>query len=98
MLKPCVLSDVPFNSKEEQSQAHPAGPERRGLSEPPPKGGVREARLESIIRKVLADAWAHGLTSHETNRMAVQTVQDKFPEILESEISSLIQTIFRESG
>ncbi len=100
MLKPCpcVSSDVPLNSKEEKSQAHLAGPERRGMSEPPSKGGVREAHLEALIRKALADAWAHGASRQEANRMAVQMVHEKFPKMSDSEISALIQTTRWKSG
>ena len=68
------------------------------MSEPPSKGDVRGARLEAITRKALADAWARGRTMPEANRMAVQMVHEKFPEMPESEISALIQTMRRGSG
>ena len=68
------------------------------MSEPPSKGGAREARLEAIIRKALADAWAHGASKQEANRMAVQIVHENFPEMPDSEISALIQTTRWKSG
>ncbi len=68
------------------------------MSEPPSKGGVREARLEALVRKALADAWAHGASMQEANGMAVQMVHEKFPEMPDREISSLIQTMRQKSG
>jgi hypothetical protein len=68
------------------------------MSEPPSRGGVREARLEALLRKALADAWAHGASMQEANRMAVQMVHEKFPEMPDREISALIQTMRQKSG
>ncbi len=68
------------------------------MSEPPSKGGAREARLEALLRKALADAWAHGASVQEANRMAVQMVHEKFPEMPDGEISALIQIMRQKSG
>ena len=68
------------------------------MSESPSKGRAREARLEALVRKALADAWAHGASKQEANRMAVQMVHEKFPEMSDSEISALIQTTRWKSG
>jgi hypothetical protein len=68
------------------------------MSELPPKGGVREARLEALIRKALADAWASGASKQDANRMAVRMVHENFPEMPDSEISALIQTVRWKSG
>ncbi len=68
------------------------------MREPPSKGGAREARLEALHRKALADAWAHGASMQEANRMAVQMVHEKFPEMPDREISALIQTMRQKSG
>ena len=68
------------------------------MREPPSKGGAREARLEALLRKALADAWAHGASMQEANRMAVQMVHEKFPEMPNREISALIQTMRQKSG
>jgi len=63
------------------------------MSELLPKEGVRGARLEAMICKALADAWAHGVIMEEANRTTVQMVRENFPEIPDSEISGLIQTL-----
>lgn len=68
------------------------------MSQSPSKGGVQGARLEAITRKAFADAWALGGTKMEANRMAVQMIHEKFPEMSKSEISALIQSIGRRSG
>ncbi len=68
------------------------------MGEPHSKGGIREARLEALIRKALADAWAHGTSMQEANRMAVQMIHGDFPEMPETDISALIQTMRRKSG
>ena len=65
------------------------------MSEPPSKSDMRGVRLEQLIRKALADAWAHGATYKEAESMAVQTVRNEFPDILESEIFSVISAVRR---
>ncbi len=92
-------STIPsLGSNEEKFQAHLTGADGRGMSESPSKGRAREARLEALVRKALADAWAHGASMQEANRMAVQMVHEKFPEMPNREISALIQTMRQKSG
>ena len=63
------------------------------MSEPSSESDMRGVRLEQLIRKALADAWAHGATNKEAESMAVQTVRNEFPDILESEIFSVISAV-----
>jgi phage terminase large subunit GpA-like protein len=68
------------------------------MSKPSSKGGFRGARLEAVTRKALADVWARGVTMKEANRMAVQMIHEKFPEMSESKISAVIRTVRRGLG
>ena len=65
------------------------------MSKPPSDRDIREVRLEALIRKALADAWAKGVTHKEAESMAIKIVRDVFPDILESEVSSLINSLRR---
>jgi hypothetical protein len=65
------------------------------MSKPSSDPEMRGIRLESLIRKALADAWAQGVTSKEAESMAVQIVRNVFPDIAESEICSLIDAVRR---
>ncbi len=64
----------------------------------PTKRNERAAHLEAFIRKALADAWATGATGNEAKRIAIHKVQTKFPEMSESEISELVQSLRSGSG
>jgi len=65
------------------------------MSEPPSEADVRGIRLDQLIRKALADAWAQGITYKEAEDMAEQIVREAFPDILESEISAAVHTVRR---
>jgi len=65
------------------------------MSKPPSDPEMRGVRLESLIRKALADAWAQGVTYKEAESMAVQIVRNVFPDMAESEICSLIEAVRR---
>lgn len=65
------------------------------MSKPPTDPEMRGVRLESLIRKALADAWAQGVTYKEAKSMAVQIVRNVFPDMAESEICSLIDAVRR---
>ena len=65
------------------------------MSKPPSDPELRGVRLESLIRKALADAWAQGVTYKEAESMAVQIVRNVFPDMAESEISSVIEAVRR---
>jgi len=65
------------------------------MPKPPSDPELRGVRLESLVRKALADAWAQGVTYKEAESMAVQIVRNVFPDMAESEISSLIEAVRR---
>ena len=63
------------------------------MIKPPSEPDMRGVRLEQMIRKSLADAWAQGVTDKAAESKAVQEVRDQFPDILESDIVSAIKTV-----
>ena len=62
------------------------------MSEPPHRD-MRNVRLEALVRKALADAWAKGLTQNDAESMAVQIVRKVLPDIEETEIFSAIKAL-----
>lgn len=65
------------------------------MSDPPSGRDMRDVRVEALIRKALADAWAQGVTHKEAESMAVLIVRKDFPDIPESEICLLINSLRR---
>lgn len=63
------------------------------MRKPPSDPDLRDVRLEQLVRKALADAWARGVTSKEAESMAVQIARSVFPDILDSEIASVMNSL-----
>jgi hypothetical protein len=81
--------------KRRRNSEHQSRLERIGMSQRPPDRDMRDVRLEALIRKALADAWAEGATEKEAQSMTVQFVQKVFPDILESEVCLVINSLRR---
>jgi hypothetical protein len=52
-----------------------------------------EPKLESLIRKSIADAWAAGADSLEANRLAIREVRETYTNLTEREASAAIQIV-----
>ena len=52
-----------------------------------------EPKLEALIRKAIADAWAVGADSLEANRLAIQKVRETYARLTEREASSAVQIV-----
>jgi hypothetical protein len=63
------------------------------MRKPPSEPDLRGVRLEQLVRKALADAWARGVTSEEAESMAVQIARSVFPDIRDSEIASVMNSL-----
>jgi hypothetical protein len=63
------------------------------MRKPPSDPDLRDVRLEQLVRKALADAWARGVTSKEAESMAIQIARGVFPDILDSEIASVMNSL-----
>lgn len=62
----------------------------------PSGGDLQRARLKSVARRALADAWARGKAQSEARKIAVKIIQAKFPNMKKDEISDLIEAIRSE--
>lgn len=65
--------------------------EAAGMYEPHSEGDIYRARLDAIIHKALAIAWAKDLTQQEAITLVVQNVQIQFPGIPEREVIAAIE-------
>lgn len=65
------------------------------MSKPPSNPDLRGVRLEQLVRKALADAWAQGVTHKEAESMVVQIVRRVFPDVADSEIASVMNSLRR---
>jgi hypothetical protein len=52
-----------------------------------------EPKLESLIRKSIADAWAAGADSLEANRLTIRKVRETYKNLTEREASSAVQIV-----
>jgi hypothetical protein len=52
-----------------------------------------EPKLEALIRKSIADAWAAGADSLEANRLAIRKVREIYANLTEREASSAVQIV-----
>jgi FixJ family two-component response regulator len=52
-----------------------------------------EPKLESLIRKSIADAWATGADSLEANRLAIRKIREAYKNLTEREASSAVQIV-----
>jgi len=52
-----------------------------------------EPKLESLIRKSIADAWAVGADSLEANRLAIRKVRETHTNLTKREASSAVQVV-----
>jgi hypothetical protein len=52
-----------------------------------------DPKLEALIRKAIADAWAAGADSLEANKLAIKKVREAYAKLTEREASSAVQIV-----
>jgi hypothetical protein len=52
-----------------------------------------EPKLEALVRKSIADAWAAGANPLDANKLAIQKIRETYANLTEREASSAVQIV-----